>query len=183
MSYDRDEDELLHDLTPTTTDTSKMSKKQKADVNKGQQIVAKSLEGPTAVGTYETRGKEAAAGLQPLHIGNGPKTHAAHDGTPIVNYENDYNQYLFPLRATLRAMGRLTDLNGAGAPMVPEKAAKHDKLSMTQKHTKGRDDGDAVNAYNDWSAEQTELRLSVMGYNASDMKLQAAIIGYQAAQQ
>ncbi len=171
-------DELFSDLTPDEMDGSKLTPGQKRDVKKGQNIAAKRIAGPAQVGAYEQRGREAAEVLSPLSIANGPKTHAAQDGSPIVNYENDYNRYLFPLKATLRAMGRLSDLNSAGAPMTPDKAARPERLSVTDKK-----DGDAINAFNDWSAEQTELTMSVLSYSASDMKLLAAMTGYQGAQQ
>ena len=175
---DEFDDNPLNELNFVPQDQSKMTAQQKKGVKKGQDHVAKSIVAPAAVGSYEKNGREMANSLSPLSIANGPKTHAAHDGTPIVNYENDYNQYLFPIKATLRAMGRLSDLGNAGAPMTPDKAAKPEKLSVTDKK-----DGDAINAFNDWSAEQTELTMAVLMHGASDMKLLAAVTGYQAAQQ
>ena len=48
---------------------------------------------------------------RPAHFGAPAKNHAARDREQIDigRYESDYNSYLFPLRATLRAAGRLAD--------------------------------------------------------------------------
>jgi hypothetical protein len=168
----------LEELTAgETTYTSQLTPAQKAQAKKGETIAGKALQGPTAVGTYEKQGKAAASGLMPLAVGNGPLRHAAEDGTPLVNYQSDYNEYLFPLKATLRSMGRLEDLAQTGAPLDPALAPKRAPLSLDDQKDAG-----AENAYNDWSRAQTGLSLSVESHTASDMKVLAALSGFRAGQ-
>jgi hypothetical protein len=173
---------FFQDVTPEETPVEgKLTGQQKQLVAKGQRAYAGKLAAPKAVGDYEQRAGDAIAELSPLSISAQAKNHANGEGVPIVNYERDYNAYLFPLKATFRAMGRLGDLARAGAPLDPVKAKADPAFrKMTEKL---RPDSRGEHAsFDQWSEQQSELRIATLGHEASYAQLQAALTGFQAAQ-
>src|SRR5688572_11205032 len=78
--------------------------------------IAKDLVNPNASGQFEKKGVELGAMGDTLHTSAPVKNDI---GSGLVEYETGYNMHTAPLRSTLRSMGRLKDMQSAGAPMDP----------------------------------------------------------------
>jgi hypothetical protein len=116
-----------------------------------------------------------------IHIG--PTARAA-GGETLMQLQLDYNDYVPLLHSTLRAMGRLKDLDNAGAKLDPEAlrsdpalAAKFKPLEATKQK-----DNDRIGDFDSWSGHATEESIAVASMGAGFQQLKAAISGFRAAE-
>jgi len=171
---------MTHELDLEQEDSDKLDKA-------GQKAKGKKLVNADAHGAFEERGAHLGATGARLDISAPVKTWW---GSSLVQHEASYNMYTAPLAATLRAMGRLKDLQAAGAPLEPAMLDK-DKATAAHFHKPvphdGRkrhgtqDTGDALNAMGDWSSAQTELQVATLDYYAGQQQLRAAIQHFEKA--
>ncbi len=151
---------------------------------------AKALIGPGAVGSNEMAAVEAAETVtQPLAL-NGDFT--AQSPTYVARFEAGYNAYTSPMRHTLYSMGRVKDLQDAGAPLTPAElkadkklAKKFTPLNDTKNKRRGRgsSDGSALNAFNQWSETQSELNTNFDSFLNSQRMLEVAVQTWNRARQ
>jgi hypothetical protein len=162
-------------------------KSAEAGQKKKEARIAKDLVNPAATGGFEKRGMELGAMGETLHTSAAVKNDI---GSGLVEYEVGYNMHTAPLRSTLRSMGRLKDMQSAGAPMDPtalkadKKLASHfnKKVSFTEKKGATGDDGDARAAYNQWTEQQHEIEVANLQYAAGQQILVGAVHHFTKAQ-
>jgi Domain of unknown function (DUF4157) len=131
------------------------------------------------VGSYEREGMMHE--VPTIHIG--PKGRAA-GGETLVQLEIDYNDYVPLLRSTLRAMGRLKDLDNAGAKLDPGTLAADPRLAKGFKplNAERPADNEKIGDFDTWSAHATEERIAIASMGAGFHQLKAAISGFRAAE-
>ncbi|HEV7555798.1 MAG TPA: hypothetical protein VGO00_10105, partial [Kofleriaceae bacterium] len=122
----------------------------------------------------------------PLHI----DAKIRHDaGAELGAYQDGYNNYTVPWRATLRAMGRARDLGLTGAnvnpqmadapttpdQMSPRLAKRFRKLSLTH-------DQQALSAFASWSTAQSALQVDAEKVLSGQQILRGAMESYRSVQ-
>jgi hypothetical protein len=120
-----------------------------------------------------------------IHIGPAAR---AEGGETLIQLQLDYNDYVPLLHATLRAMGRLKDLDNAGAKLDPAAVMADPKLAAHFKpldatHGKDKDRvNDLIGDFDTWSGHATEEQIAVASMGAGFDQLKAAISGFRAAE-
>jgi hypothetical protein len=161
-------------------------KSAEAGQKKKEARIAKDLVNPNATGGFEKRAIEMGALGETLHTSAAVKNDI---GSGLVEYETGYNMHTAPLKSTLRSMGRLKDMQSAGAHMDPAAlsadkalAGKFHKVSFTEKAGATGHDGDARAAYNQWTEQQQEMEVATVAYEAGQQILVGAIHHFTKAQ-
>ncbi len=128
------------------------------------------------VGGYENAGADHP--VPTIHVGTEGR---AAGGETLLQLQSDYNAYTPLLRATLKSMGRLKDLDAAGAKLDPAALKADPKVAakFTSTAASGKLAGVALNA---WSDQATEEEIAVESMRAGFQQLNAAIHGFRAAE-
>ena len=131
------------------------------------------------VGGYEHAGAD-----HPVpHIRVGDRA-LAKGGDTLRQLQVDYNAYTPSLKPTLRGMGRLKDLENAGAKLDPAAVEADPALAAKFAMNPGQfaqKDQRAV-AFNAWSAEAKREEIAVAKVAAGYQQLRAAITGFRRAE-
>jgi hypothetical protein len=131
--------------------------------------------GAESVGEFEQGAIQAGSRLtQPLDLSDKFLTAA---GPHMGSYQASYNLYTAPLRTSVRALGRVKDVQMTGAPLVPAELEQNAALSKKVK----RGNAAAQNIYDDWSDSQSSMVSEAKNYSAGIALVRAAIDGYTAA--
>jgi hypothetical protein len=167
--------EVNHD--PSISDAAKLKQHAIARGDRDKEHHNVKITNANYVGGYEHQGAEIE--VPTIHVG--PKARAA-GGLTLMQLETDYNAYTPSLRATLRAMGRLKDLDTAGAKTDPAALLHDPKLAAKFHLDPNRGDDDRIGHFDVWHAQATEEKIAVANMGAGFKQLQAAISGFRAAE-
>lgn len=137
---------------------------------------------PDGVGDFETLAVTAMSDLaRPLNL----STKMLRDGGgPVVKFQEGFNMYTVPLRATLRAMGRAKDLMMTGAPATPKQLLADPKLAKRfgKLALDAKADNDAEASMGDFADAMTRMKVGADGLMAGQVMLKAATENYRAVQ-
>ena len=174
MSFENDDDQFRENIDRFAPETGPTAAEEKRARKHGL--------APSNVGDFETMAVASMTDLaQPLHLSPA----MLKDGAgPVIRYQEGYNMYVTPLRATLRALGRADDMLKTGAPSTPAQllarpsvAKRFAKLSLDTKA-----DGAAQSAVGNWADAQTRMKLDADQLMAQQVNLKSATENYRAVQ-
>jgi hypothetical protein len=167
----------LEDLDPSSAPvpTKKQAAIARADKDKRHHNVK--ITNKNYVGGYEQAGAETE--VPRIFLSQAAR---AAGGETIMELETDYNAYTPLLRVTLKAMGRLKDLEAAGAKTDPAQLMADPRLAARFRPFDANRSGDDERPLFDmWSASATDERIAVRSMGAGFKQLKAAISGFRAA--
>jgi hypothetical protein len=167
--------EVNHD--PSISDAAKLKQHAIARGDRDREHHNVKITNANYVGGYEHQGAEMA--VPTIHVG--PKARAA-GGLTLMQLETDYNAYTPWLRATLRAMGRLKDLDTGGAKTDPAAFLHDPKLAAKFHLDPNRGDDDRIGHFDVWHEQATDEKIAVANMGAGFKQLEAAISGFRAAE-
>jgi hypothetical protein len=156
--------------------TAAQKKKSQASARRDQMYPGNrkvTIVNPNYVGSYEHAGADHP--VPTIQVGSEARVRG---GGRLGKLQTEYDTYTPSLRATLKAMGRLKDLDNAGAKIDPAALKSDPKLAARF----GGRAGDHSKEFHTWSALATDQGDTVKDMQVGFEHLKAALFGFRAAQ-